>query len=96
MNFPQGDVLQLQCFYRTSQLNTSQVILVSTFIYFIKLYIMELTIISCCIYTQGGESTREEMCIAFLAYYPQLRVGACGSLPRIPDAFAPFASQHVK
>ena len=49
-----------------------------------------------CFCTQGGEGTREEMCLTFLAYYPQINAGACGSLPRIPDAYAPFASQHVE
>ena len=49
-----------------------------------------------CFCTQGGEGTHEEMCLTFLAYYPQINAGACGSLPRVPDAYAPFASQHVE
>jgi len=57
---------------------------------------MQIYILYMYMYTQGGESTREEMCVAFLAYYPQLRAAACGSLPLIPNSFAPFASQHVK
>jgi len=46
-------------------------------------------------YTQGGGSTRDEMCVAFLAYYPEVGAVFCGSAPAVPDTFVPFASQHI-
>ena len=32
---------------------------------------------------QGGESTRQEMCLSFLAYYPRTPMSACYSSPII-------------
>lgn len=31
------------------------------------------------LYQQGGLSTRDEMCLTFIAYYPQTRMTGCGS-----------------
>ncbi len=30
---------------------------------------------------QGGESTLEEMCLAFPMYYPRIELNNCGSVP---------------
>lgn len=34
---------------------------------------------------QGGESTTEEMCLAFLRYYPKSPLSNCGSVFRLPE-----------
>ena len=45
---------------------------------------------------QGGEGTREEMCFAFLNYYP--RVGTdlitCGSVPN-PASYTRFVTNDI-
>lgn len=33
---------------------------------------------------QGGLSTRDEMCLSFLLYYPRINLSRCESLPDIP------------
>ena len=45
---------------------------------------------------QGGEGTREEMCFAFLNYYPYLAedLVKCGSIPT-PDSFVPFVVNDI-
>ena len=30
-------------------------------------------------YSQGGITTRDEMCLTFIAYYPRIRMTGCGS-----------------
>lgn len=44
---------------------------------------------------QGGESTRQEMCVSFLMYYPSLDVGFCSSQATL-DAYLNFAQQHIE
>ena len=48
------------------------------------------------LHMQGGEGTREEMCFAFLNYYP--RVGtdliACGSVPN-PASYTRFVTNDI-
>ena len=48
------------------------------------------------LHMQGGEGTREEMCFAFLNYYPYLAedLVVCGSIPT-PDSFAPFVVNDI-
>lgn len=45
---------------------------------------------------QGGEGTREEMCFAFLNYYPRVGTGlvACGSVPN-PASFTRFVVNDI-
>jgi len=48
------------------------------------------------LYMQGGEGTREEMCFAFVNYYPRMEsdLAFCGS---IPDAagYVPFIRDEI-
>ena len=48
------------------------------------------------LYMQGGEGTREEMCFAFVNYYPRMDsdLAVCGS---IPDAagYVPFVQNEI-
>ena len=44
---------------------------------------------------QGGEGTRDEMCLAFLLYYPKVDLTSCVSLPQ-SSSFTPFTNKHVK
>lgn len=48
------------------------------------------------LHMQGGEGTREEMCFAFLNYYPYLAedLVVCGSIPT-PDSFVPFLVNDI-
>ena len=45
---------------------------------------------------QGGEGTREEMCFAFVSYYPRMRsdLAVCGSVPD-PAGYVPFIQNDV-
>lgn len=43
--------------------------------------------------TFGGEATTDEMCVAFLSYYPRTDVVACGSTPH-PNARRDFVSKY--
>ena len=43
---------------------------------------------------QGGESTRNEMCVSFLMYYPELNMSTCGSQATFGSYFT-FAQQHI-
>jgi len=44
--------------------------------------------------TLGGESTRNEMCVSFLMYYPEIDLGACSSQSTF-NSFMSFAQQHI-
>ena len=43
---------------------------------------------------QGGDSTQEEMCLSFVAYYPSLDLSVCVSRPAIP-ALQIFTDQYI-
>ncbi|XP_042889305.1 DBH-like monooxygenase protein 1 [Penaeus japonicus] len=45
--------------------------------------------------TFGGESTQEEMCLAFLAYYPRSQVTWCISTPEISLIYKSFGIEEV-
>ncbi|XP_047477058.1 DBH-like monooxygenase protein 1 [Penaeus chinensis] len=45
--------------------------------------------------TFGGESTQEEMCLAFLAYYPRSKVSWCVSTPEISIIYNSFGIEEV-
>ncbi|XP_042889307.1 DBH-like monooxygenase protein 1 [Penaeus japonicus] len=45
--------------------------------------------------TFGGESTQEEMCIAFLTYYPRTDFMFCLSTPELPLIYRSFGIQEV-
>lgn len=51
------------------------------------------------IYIQGGERTRDEMCLSFPVYYPRPRnrqnLDYCVSFPTFPNAFAPFKDKYA-
>ena len=48
---------------------------------------------------QGGESTNEEMCLAFLNYYPRVDLAGCATFipvgPGSPLSFEPFLSTYT-
>ena len=43
--------------------------------------------------TFGGLSTREEMCLGFILYYPRAKLADCRSLPTLNTAMAAFGIQ---
>ena len=45
---------------------------------------------------QGGQSTHDEMCLSFLAYYPRVDLSVCISQPIVPGSYSTFADQHIK
>ena len=45
-------------------------------------------------YLQGGLSTRDEMCLSFLVYYPRTSLTVCQSFPTV-GAFVPFVTNYV-
>ncbi len=45
--------------------------------------------------TVGGASTRDEMCLSFIQYYPQTNMYSCLSTP-LTSSFIPFSTKHVK
>ena len=45
---------------------------------------------------QGGESTREEMCVAFVYYYPLVDLSVCLSSPQAPLSFSAFANEYIE
>ena len=47
------------------------------------------------LYTQGGESTRDEMCFTFLLYYPQVDLNICVSQSS-RSSYETFAQQHIE
>ena len=48
------------------------------------------------LHMQGGQGTREEMCFAFLNYYPWVGTDlvACGSVPN-PESFTRFVTNDI-
>ena len=95
----QGDELQLQCFYRTSDPSYSEVTLVS---HSSCVYTSSIIMIICKILSnnfhvafQGGESTREEMCISFLYYYPEMDLSYCIGSQNVPEQFAEQYLRYV-
>jgi len=40
-----------------------------------------------CIQFQGGESTREEMCLAFITYYPATPISICSSVTNLASYY---------
>jgi len=44
---------------------------------------------------QGGESTREEMCLSFAYYYPRTELGFCISTPS-DKSFVSFVQETVR
>ncbi|KAI5712495.1 hypothetical protein M8J75_008771 [Diaphorina citri] len=40
--------------------------------------------------TMGGYSTKQEMCLAFITYYPKVELAGCYSMPTIPHFFHTF------
>lgn len=34
---------------------------------------------------QGGLGTKEEMCLAFMSYYPRVNLSICGTQPQLKD-----------
>ncbi|XP_037780094.1 DBH-like monooxygenase protein 1 isoform X2 [Penaeus monodon] len=45
--------------------------------------------------TFGGDSTQEEMCLAFLVYYPRSKVSRCVSTPEISLIYKSFGIEEV-
>ena len=87
---PQGDDVILQCFYKTKETGASTPVLVGylCLVSFSKAKNILLPM-------QGGDSTREEMCLVFLYYYPLTNMTSCGSFPYY-KAYSTFAEKYVK
>lgn len=89
----QGDTIQLKCFYQSTGYNN--VTLVSNMV------VVKITSKyqwpSCMLlsYMQGGESTQEEMCYAFLLYYPKVDLSFCYSQPP-SNSYSEFTEQHIQ
>jgi len=55
---------------------------------------MCLKFITLLLYSQGGESTSEEMCLSFIVYYPEVPINYCVSFPRT-DQYEGWVQKHA-
>jgi hypothetical protein len=46
------------------------------------------------IFSQGGYSTKQEMCLAFVTYYPRTPLASCFSMTPVPFFFETFGVQQ--
>ena len=87
----QGDTIQLRCFYQST--GSNNVTLVGYIVMANKYAPINGTCIL--IIMQGGEGTQQEMCYAFLLYYPQVDLNSCYSQPP-SSAYSEFTEQHIQ
>ncbi|XP_063889884.1 DBH-like monooxygenase protein 1 [Scylla paramamosain] len=45
--------------------------------------------------TFGGEGTQEEMCLAFLMYYPKISMSWCHSFPKLENIYRPLGVKSI-
>ena len=90
----QGDSIQLECFYRTASITDVTVVSL------VVVHSKETSLLYAHNSMQGGESTREEMCLTFLLYYPQVDLSLCISRPPFQSSrfeiYVPFAQEHIE
>ena len=73
----------LECVYNSADRN------ITTFVSKTSIYS-----IMCCHSSQGGERSRDEMCFAFLFYYPAMNLSTCLSLTH-PSAYDEWLDAYV-
>lgn len=47
------------------------------------------------LFFQGGDSTSEEMCMIFLAYYPKTNLSYCESYPRLDQIYTALGVSDI-